>query len=95
MATKEKAVQVNFEILDSNEDNAIFKRIVKSKGRTPKEIKQIEKTLPITTIHYISEEEFTRLKEIEAILIEEFLSSKKENSKLREFKRHFFRFLEI
>jgi len=95
MATKEKAVQVNFEILDSNEDNAIFKRIIKSKGRTPKEIKLIEKTLPMTTIHFISDEEFERLKEIEATLIVEFLSSKKENSKLSEIKRHFFRFLEI
>lgn len=95
MATKEKAVQVNFEILDSNEDNAIFKRIVKSKGRSTKEIKLIEKELPITTIHYISEEEFTRLKKIEATLIEEFLLNKKESSMLKEIKHHIFKFLEI
>ena len=95
MATKEQLVLANFEIQDSNEDNAVFKRVVKSRGRSNKEIKKIEKSLPKVTVHYISDEDFNNLKEIEALLIEEFAKLKKDENTLNKIRKHIFKFLEI
>jgi hypothetical protein len=95
MGNKEISTIANFEVLDSNEENAIFKRIVKARGRTSKEINTIEKSLPKTTIHFISEDEYRKLKEIEVILIDEFQSTKRERNTISEIRKHIFKFLEI
>ncbi|MCX6222598.1 MAG: hypothetical protein NTZ69_16640 [Bacteroidia bacterium] len=93
MANNGQLVYANFEMLDSNEDNAVFKRIVKAKGRTNKEIQKIEQSLPTVTVHYFSELEFNRLKEIESQLVEEFKNSNTNKSTVKNlghYMRHFF-----
>jgi len=93
MANKEQRVHANFELLGSNEEFSVFKRIVKSRGRDGKEIKRIENILPKTTIYYFSDEEFDRLKQIESELIEEFLCN--QNKKKKFIKDTFWQFLKI
>ncbi len=78
---------------ETDEDNVVFIKNISKSGKTPKQIREIKAKLPTTTIQYFSEDDFERLKEIEARLI---LELELNNHK----KRHSFfsimkRFLEI
>lgn len=56
---------LDFEIVSSNEDMAVFKRIVSKKGKSPIQVKKIEQNMPTTTLHYFDKKDFEALKEIE------------------------------
>jgi hypothetical protein len=91
MTTKE--IKVPFEVTETDEDNVVFIKNISTSGKTPKQIKDIKASLPTTTIQYFSDEDFERLKKIEArLLVElELNKLKKEHSFLSILKR----FLEI
>ncbi len=90
MTTKERRIQANFQLDDSNEEFCVYRRAVKTQGRTSKEIRRIEDELPKTTIYYISDEEYEKLKQIETDLIEEIFSTRrKRRMSLRDVLRDF------
>ena len=72
---KEKNKQ-GFEIHEISESSVIFKRVIPIKGRNPKEVYQIEMGLPKVTMVYFSDNDLSRLREIEKEISEK-ISTKK------------------
>ena len=64
-----KKLKLPFEITETDNDNVVFIKNISKSGKTPKQIKDIKAKLPTTTIHYFSEHDLEKLKEIEAKLI--------------------------
>jgi hypothetical protein len=91
MATQE--IKLPFEISSIDDENAVFKKIISKSGKSPKTIKDIKAQLPTTTIQYMSDEDFGRLKEIEAKLLVEL--KKKKIEKNDSLLKLIMRFLEI
>lgn len=91
MATKE--IKLPFEISSIDDENVVFKKSISKSGKTPKAIKEIEAKLATTTIQFMSDEDFDKLKEIEAKLLIEIGQPK--NEKSESFLKFFRRFLEI
>ncbi|HRO09401.1 MAG TPA: hypothetical protein PK047_11080 [Saprospiraceae bacterium] len=91
MTTKE--LRLPFEMTETDEDNVVFVKNISRSGKSPKQIRDIKANLPTTTIQYFSDEDFERLKAIEAKLLLELESSnpKKNTTFLSMLKR----FLEI
>lgn len=89
MATKD--LKLPFEMTETDEDNAVFIRNISKSGKSPKQIKEIKASLPTTTIQYFSDEDFEKLKAIEAKLILELEASshKKDFSFLSIMKKFF------
>ncbi len=87
-------ILANFEVFESSEENAVYKKIIKNKGKTNKQIKNIQSSLPTTTIHYISDEELKKLKQIELDLKNELYGNTQKNP-LSSVKKYLFNFLEI
>ena len=75
----QKTVKLPFELSSINDENAVFKKAVPKSGKSPKTIKEIKAKLPTTSVQYISDEDFMRLKEIESKLISEFVQKKSKN----------------
>lgn len=93
MATTIKENNENplFELKETQDDKIIFQRVVKTQGKSKKEIKRILNQLPTATVHLMTEEDFKRLK-----MIEEELNSKIEFIKEKtSFRNAIFRFLEL
>jgi hypothetical protein len=80
-----------FELKETQEYKLIFQRVVKTQGKTKKQITSIVNQLPTATIHVMSEEDFQRLKKIEEKLKSKIVIVKEKNS-IREA---IFKFLEL
>lgn len=80
-----------FELKETQEDKLIFQRVVKTQGKTKKQITSIVNQLPTATVHVMSEEDFQRLKKIEEELNSKIVFVKEKNS----FKEAIFKFLEL
>lgn len=80
-----------FELKETQEDKLIFQRVVKTQGKTKKQITNIVNQLPTATVHVMSEEDFQRLKKIEEDLNSKIAFVKDKNS----FKEAIFKFLEL
>ncbi|MBY0482136.1 MAG: hypothetical protein K2Q21_12320 [Chitinophagaceae bacterium] len=66
MSTIEKKSNgLGFEVFESDENSVVFKRVIPSKGRKPKEKEAIELNLPKATMHLFNQEDISRLKVIE------------------------------
>lgn len=93
MATpiNEKNEKPLFELRESQDDKLIFQRVVKTQGKTKKEILSILNQLPTATVHVMSEDDFQRLKKIEEELNAQIVSVK-ERSTLKDT---IFKFLEL
>jgi len=93
MATtiNEKNEKPLFELKETQEDKLIFQRVVKTHGKTKKQITSIVNQLPTATVHVMSEEDFQRLKKIEAELNSKIVFVKEKNS----LKKAIFKFLEL
>lgn len=85
-------IQPRFEIKEQTEESVVYQRVINPKGRKPKEVEKIVNDLPTATIHTISMEEYEKLKNIEARLVNEFQN--KERMTIN-FKRAFFSFFEL
>lgn len=75
----QKAIKLPFEISSIDDENAIFKKLISKSGKSPKTIKDIKAKLPTTSVQYISDEDFIKLKEIESRLILEIVQKKNKN----------------
>ena len=80
-----------FELKETQEYKLIFQRVVKTQGKTKKQITSIVNQLPTATVHVMSEEDFQRLKKIEEKLESKIFIVKEKNS-IREA---IFKFLEL
>ncbi len=69
-----------FEVREKTDESIIFQRIIRQKGRSEKDIKNIVENLPTTTMHTFSIKNFNRLKDIEQKIIEQKTSIKKRKS---------------
>ncbi len=78
-------MKIPFELSSYDDENAIFKKLISKGGKSPKKIKDIKAKLPTTSVQYISDEDFMKLKEIESKLILE-LTLKKNKNKFNFFK---------
>ncbi|MGD1945877.1 MAG: hypothetical protein ACFB0A_06385 [Croceivirga sp.] len=81
-----------FQIKNQTSESVTYKRIIKSKGRKPKEVQKIEDELPTATIHTFSQEEYEKLKEIESKLVHEI---EVKEDKFNNLKKAFFSFFEV
>lgn len=82
---EQKVIKLPFEISSIDDENAIFKKFISKGGRSPKALKDIKAKLPTTSVQYISDEDFIKLKEIESKLILE-IAQKKNKNKFNFFK---------
>jgi hypothetical protein len=80
-----------FELKESTDDRIIYQRVIKQHGRSKNKVKRIVNNLPTATVHFFTEEDFEKLKEIEEKLTEQIVYYKVSRS-LREA---LFKFLEI
>ena len=64
----DKNNSIDFVVVSNDNESAVFKRTINRNGRTAKEIKKIEASLPTTTLHYFDKDDFDNLKRIEAEL---------------------------
>jgi hypothetical protein len=92
-----KNIKADFEFANSSEDNVTFRKRINSKGKTSKQIRLIQSSLPTTKLHYFTEKEFNRLKEIEMEIIKEFELKYIPNNRIKNisFSAFLFKFLEI
>lgn len=88
---KENNEKSLFQLKDSFEDKNVYQRIVKQQGRTKNEVKEIINQLPTATVHFFTEEEFNRLKEIEKELNSQITKIQEKKS----FSNSFLKFMEI
>lgn len=65
MTNTTKVHNPGFEVHQSNGTGVVFKRVIPPKGRKTKELYKIEMGLPKVTMLYFSDEELSRLREIE------------------------------
>ena len=86
---KLKSNSIEFEIVESDKNSAVFKRILPSRGRSPKENQLVEMSLPKATIHYFTYDDYINLKKIEEDLIKKFSSGKKTRTFLKKFEDFF------
>ncbi len=93
MATtiKENNEKPLFELKESQDDKLIFKRVVKTQGKSKNEITFLVNQLPTATVHVMSESDFQRLKKIEQELNSQIKLVKEKHS-IREA---IFKFLEL
>lgn len=80
-----------FELRETLDDKLIFQRVIKTEGKSKKQITDTINQLPTATVHIMSEEYFQRLKKIEEKLNSEALFTEEKNS----VKEIIFRFLEL
>lgn len=64
----EKNNSIEFVVVSKNNESAVFKRTINRNGRTAREIKKIEASLPTTTLHCFDKKDFDNLKRIESEL---------------------------
>lgn len=60
-----------FEVIESDNNSVVLQKTIKRKPKKKKEAQELADKLPTARVHFFSEEQYERLKEIEKKLIEE------------------------
>lgn len=81
-----------FEVKQLDDDKIVYKRVIKNVGQSKKETNRKVNRLPTATVYSLSEDEFNRLKNIEAKLLKTDAFKSKQRKSLKEI---IFRFLEV
>lgn len=94
MTTKQKQQTERplFELKEELDDRIIYQRVIKNKGKNKAEIKRRVNQLPTATVHFFSEDDFTRLKKIEGDLMPHIKLVEKTSTSIRKM---FFKFMEV
>lgn len=81
MSNKEtRDTSIGFEVLESDEYSAVYKRVFPAKHRSQNTIQNIEMSLPKATLHSFTEEDYLELKRIEEKLREHMLENLQSSS---------------
>lgn len=62
---------LGFEVLESDENSVVYKRVLPDKGRKRKDVLTRELELPKATMHLFDERDIQKLKQIEQELIQQ------------------------
>lgn len=76
MSNKEtRDASVGFEVVESDEYSAVYKRVVPAKHRSLSTLHNIEMSLPKATLHSFTEEDYIELKKLEEKIRQEMLEN--------------------